>query len=178
MRRRPNRTVILTQSFVAVVALTIVSSGSQIRAAGPNPACALVTAAEIEATVGVKVRSLNNGPADLGNGVAVCTGTAGNVAINIRFLPNATDASPAATTRIVNAARQMGSQVESSTSGSVTCYLITPPDEMADTMPTGTMCAVSKPSKIAVIELSTTNPTARVSLSKMHALARKVLWRL
>ena len=168
----------MTQSFVALVALTIVSSGSHIRAAGPNPACALVTAAEIEATVGVKARSLTNGPADLGNGIAVITGTAGNVAINIRFLPNTTDVNPAATTRIVNAARQMGAQVESSTSGPVTCYVITPPEELADTVPAGTMCAVSKPTKVAVIELSTTSATARVSLSKMHALARKVLWRL
>lgn len=168
----------MTQSFVALVALTIVSSGSQIRAAGPNPACALVTPAEIEATVGVKVRSLTNGPADLGNGVAVCTGTAGDVAINIRFLPNPSEVGAKSTMRIVNAARQMGSQVESREAGPITCYLITPPEEMADSVPTGTMCSVSKSSRIAVIELSTTTAKARVSLTKMHELARKVLWRL
>ncbi|HKW02109.1 MAG TPA: hypothetical protein VJN96_19965 [Vicinamibacterales bacterium] len=162
----------------ALVALTILSSGSQIRAAGPNPACALVKAAEIEAIVGSKVTSLINGPADLGNGVEVCTGTAGSVAINIRFLPNPSDASAKSTSRIVDAARQMGSQVESTTAGPITCYLITPPEEMADVVPTGTMCAMSKGSKIAVIELSTKATSARVPLSKMHALAQKLLWRL
>lgn len=168
----------MTQSFVALVALTIVSSGSQIRGAGPNPACALVKANEIEAVVGAKVTSLVNGPTDLGNGVEVCTGTAGSVAINIRFLPNTTAASSRSTTRIVEAARQMGSQVESSTSGAVTCYLITPPEEMADVVPAGTLCTFNKGPRSAVIELSTKATAARVSLSKMHALAQKLLWRL
>ena len=162
----------------AVVALTILSSDSQIRAAGPNPACALVKANEIEAVVGAKVTSLINGPADLGNGVEVCTGTAGSVAIDIRFMPNTSGVSAKSTTRIVDAARQMGSQIESSTSGAVTCYLITPPEEMADVVPTGTLCTFNKGSRSAVIELSTKATASRVSLSKMHVLAQKLLWRL
>src|SRR5262249_11272415 len=44
----PNRTLITTsQLFAAAISLTILSTGSQIRAAGPNPACALVKASEI-----------------------------------------------------------------------------------------------------------------------------------
>lgn len=168
----------MTSTFVAAVALTIVSSGSQIRAAGPGPACALVKAAEIEAIVGAKVRRLDSGPADLGNGVDICTGTAGDVAINIRFLPNPSKAGADATTRIVEWARRMGSAIESSSSSPIDCYLITPPDELSDTMPTGTMCAVTTASKIAVIELSTKTQAARVPMPKLQALARKILSRL
>ena len=168
----------MTRTFVAAVALTIVSSGLQIRAVGPGPACALVKAAEIEAIVGAKVRRLDSGPADLGNGVDVCTGTAGDVAINIRFLPNPSKAGTEATARIVEWARQMGSAIESSSSGPIDCYVITPPDEMSDTMPRGTMCTVTKSSKIAVIELSTKSAAARVPMPKLQALARKILWRL
>jgi len=80
--------------------------------------------------------------------------------------------------RIVDSARRMGSQVESSQAGPITCYVITPPEEMADAVPTGTMCSVTKPTKIAVIELSTKSPSAKVSLSKMQSIARKVLSRL
>ena len=173
-----NRPTITTQTFVAAVALTIVSGGSHIRAAGPGPACALVKAAEIEAIVGARVWTLVNGPADLGNGVDVCTGTAGDVAITIRLLPSSTKAGADGTARIVDWARRMGSAIESSTSGSVACYVITPPDEMSDTMPTGTMCAVTKSSSVAVIELSTKNAAARVPMSKLQALARKILSRL
>lgn len=173
-----NRTRVMTQTFVAAVVLTIVSGGSHIRAADPGPACALVKAAEIEAIVGAKVRRLDNGPADLGNGVAICTGTAGDVAINIRFLPNPSKVGADGTTRIVDWARQMGSAIESSSSGPIDCYVITPPDEMSDTMPTGTMCAVTKSSRIAVIELSTKTAAAKVPLPKLQALARKILARL
>jgi hypothetical protein len=173
-----NRPTITTQTFVAAVALTIVSGGSHIRAAGPGPACALVKAAEIEAIVGAKVWTLVSGPVDLGNGVDVCTGTAGDVAINIRFLPSAGKAGADGTTRIVDWARRMGSAIESSASGPVVCYVITPPDEMSDTMPTGTMCAVTKSSSIAVIELSTKTAAARVPMPKLQALARKILSRL
>lgn len=172
----PYHATLITRTFFAAVALTIVSSELHIRAAGPGPACALVKAAEIEAIVGAKVRSLDSGPADLGNGIDICTGTAGDVAINIRFLPSTAGAD--ATTRIVEWARRMGSAIESSSASPIDCYLITPPDEMSDTMPTGTMCAVTKSSKIAVIELSTKTPAARVPMPKLQALARKILSRL
>ncbi|HUL75549.1 MAG TPA: hypothetical protein VLT86_20720 [Vicinamibacterales bacterium] len=164
--------------FAAAVVVTVLSSGSPIRAAGPNPACALVTPAEIEAIVGAKVTRLVNGPSDLGNGVEVCTGTAGDVAITIRFVPNPSDAGARATVRVVDYARQMGSQIEATTAGPIACYTITPPEQMAQATPAGTMCSVRTPSRMAVIELSTKSPEGPVPMSKVQALARKILKRL
>jgi hypothetical protein len=147
-------------------------------AAPANPACALVTVAEVEAALGGKVTGLNNAPSGVPDDAQVCTGTIPGATIGLRLIPQLSQATVDARKKLVDLMLQMGAHVEMNTDGPISCQAVTPPPAMVASTGFETSCSVSKSPKLATIEIGTKTQTAMVPIAKLRLLAVKMLGRL
>ena len=160
---------------VCVVALT---TGMQapVGAAPPSKACALLTASELESTLGPKVTlSGEDNPAT--GGVSLCMGQAPTAKVLLRLATGLSpdrDRSGSKERAGIELAKKAGAQVTVKTFGPITCSTVVPPGDLAQ-YGFNTTCAVSKDTAVAAVEVTAKSQKDMVSIEQLHALAVKML---
>jgi hypothetical protein len=155
-----------------LVAGLVVAGGTFVQAADDNKACALLTPAEIESTIAVKVPGFQGG----GLGAAqICSASSGATTVLLRL---ATRTGPAGReAQGIEMAKKMGIQVEVKTFGPITCSATSPPANLAETVGYNTTCSVLKGDREAAVEVTAKAQKDAVTIDKLRTLAEKMAQR-
>ena len=148
-------------------------------AADAAKACALLTPAEIESAIGLKVSDFNPGaaPGSLANpGTGdLCTGIAPAATILLRLAKKSGASGREA--KGIEAVKKMGAQVEVKNFGPIACSTLVPPANLAAQIPFNTTCTVTKGELVAGIEVTAKSQKDMVSIDKLRPLVEKIAQR-
>ena len=154
-------------SLAAAMFLGIAMGVASSAAVGAgNKACAMVTPAELEASLGRKV-TLGAGSVMPG-GVEVCSGSGSGLEVMIRVFKRTDDPSGEKEKAGIEALRKAGVKVEVQKFGPIGCAV------MESTSAT-TSCSAAKPPLFAVIEVS---GKEKIPMERLRPVAEKMMSRL
>jgi hypothetical protein len=165
-----NRLVVLAAGVIGVSA--VAQGARQDQSHRANAACALITAAELESTIGGKGSGFNDTASVAPGDPDVCNGTAGNATIQLRLIPQVNSGYLDSWKKLAELTVQMGGHVDQESAGPISCRATTPPPALAASSGFMTSCTVSKSPKLAVIEVTT--KAALVPIAKVRPLAVKM----
>lgn len=137
-----------------------------------NKACGLLTASELESTLGVTVSMSGSGSSEVGS-AELCTGETPTVTVLLRLAKRTTGTSGDAKAGI-EAARTMGAQVDVKIFGPISCSTVVPPASLAQ-YGFNTTCTVSKSSAVAGVEVVTKTQEDMLSIEQLRPLAEKMV---
>lgn len=135
-------------------------------------ACALITGAELESSLGGKATW--GTPSTLPGGVDACSGASGPVTVTLRHFKRTGDPSGEKEKAGIEMMRKMGAKVEVQKAGPITCVALSPNAELAAYGFT-TSCTAAKAPMFAVIEA--TSRTGAIPIDRLRPLAEKMLTR-
>jgi hypothetical protein len=146
-----------------------------------NKACALLTVAEIESAIALKVPAFREGgspgkPASGSTGGEFCMAATPTTTVMLRLAKKT--GTSGREVKGIEMAKQMGAQVDVKTFGPITCSTLMPPSNLASQIGFNTTCSVTKGEAVAAIEVTTKAQKDMVPIDKLRPLAEKMLSRL
>jgi len=154
------------------VGVLVASVQAPVVAETGNKACGLLTASELESTLGVKVSMSGSGSMEDGK-AELCTGESQTVTVLLR-LAKRTAGTGGDAKAGVEAARTMGAQVDVKVFGPISCSTVVPPASLAQ-YGFNTTCTVSKSSAVAGVEVVTKTQKDMLSIEQLRPLAEKMV---
>jgi len=146
--------------------------GACTQAAAQSTACGLATAGELRAALGASVTGLANQNAPAG--ASFCSGQTPTATVSLRLATR--PGQPGDEAAAIDAARNMGIQVDLRTTGQITCSTLIPPKAL-ERIGFNTTCAVRKNGRVAAIEVTAKTQQSMIPMERLRTVAEKMAGR-
>ncbi len=156
-------------ALVVIATAPLCSFQVSADAAGANKACELLTPADIEAALGLKVSPFAEGAGGF------CSASAPRVTVTVRIAKKS--GTPGREAKGVEMMKQMGGQIDVKSFGSMTCSTLVPPETLVQSVGFNTMCSITKGDTVAAVEVTAKAQADMVAIDKLRPLVEKLATR-
>jgi hypothetical protein len=157
--------------FASLFLLGGAADAARAQAGAAFRACGMLTPAEFETGIGLKVTGLAPAPGAVA-GAEICNGEAPVGAVMLRLAKKSPGADEKAA-KGLEMARKMGAQVEVKISDGATCSTIVPPSALAQ-YGFNTTCSLEGGGQVAAVEVTARAAKDQVPMERLRALALKM----